>query len=60
MNSTAGKGLSIPPLCVARLMRAVPSAARLLRFVRLGPPRERDVRPVIDGHGRMVWERLRP
>lgn len=50
----------IPPLQLARLVRAVPSATRLLRFLRLGPPRERDVRPAIDSSGRMVWERLRP
>ena len=48
------------PITLARILRAVPSAARLLRFLPLPAPRERDVRPAIDGYGRLTWERIRP
>lgn len=41
---------------LARLLRAVPSARRLLRFQPKTVTRERDVRPAIDASGRMVWE----
>lgn len=39
---------------LARLLRAVPSASRLLRFGLV--PREQGVRAVIDSSGRMAWE----
>ena len=47
----------MPSLTLARLLRAVPSAARLLRFGLV--PREQDVRAVIDINGRMAWEWVR-
>lgn len=48
-------GLSAQTL--ARLLRAVPSASRLIRFYPALALRERDMRPAIYASGRMVWER---
>lgn len=42
---------------IARLLRAVPSASRLLRLGLV--PREQYVRIVVDAGGRIAWEWVR-